>query len=37
LIRRFAEFTNQYPRFGEAPVQICHQWNTVAHLAEYEG
>lgn len=24
-------------RFGEAPVQICHEWNTVAHLAEYEG
>ena len=24
-------------RFGQAPVQICHEWNTVAHLAEYEG
>jgi site-specific recombinase XerD len=24
-------------RFGELPVQICHDWNTVAHLAEYEG
>ena len=24
-------------RFGEAPVQICHEWNTVAHLADYEG
>jgi site-specific recombinase XerD len=24
-------------RFGEAPVQVCHEWNTVAHVAEYEG
>ena len=24
-------------RFGQAPVQVCHEWNTVAHLAEYEG
>lgn len=23
-------------RFGRAPVQICHEWNTVAHLAEFE-
>jgi integrase/recombinase XerD len=23
-------------RFGEAPVQICHEWNTVAHLVELE-
>lgn len=93
LIRRFAEFTNQYPwqwtpgelesftatlvsgsglrplahstirsyqmtvklfcefvtdarygwpgeceqRFGQVPAQICHEWNTVAHVADYEG
>jgi len=24
-------------RFGQAPAQIAHEWNTVAHLAEYEG
>ena len=24
-------------RFGTHPVQICHEWNTVAHLAEDEG
>jgi site-specific recombinase XerD len=24
-------------RFGEIPVQVCHEWNTIAHVAEYEG
>ena len=24
-------------RFGTHPAQICHEWNTVAHLAENEG
>jgi integrase/recombinase XerC len=24
-------------RFGTHPVQVCHEWNTAAHLAEYEG
>ena len=24
-------------RFDQVPVQICHEWNTVAHLNEYEG
>ncbi|MFC9816113.1 tyrosine-type recombinase/integrase [Streptomyces virginiae] len=24
-------------RFGTHPVQVCHEWNTVAHLADYEG
>ena len=24
-------------RFGTHPVQICHEWNTVAHLSDYEG
>ena len=24
-------------RFGQVPTQVCHEWNTVAHLTEYEG
>lgn len=24
-------------RFGVAPVQVLHEWNTVAHVSEYEG
>ncbi len=24
-------------RFGEVPSQVCHEWNTVAHLSDYEG
>jgi site-specific recombinase XerD len=24
-------------RFGRAPSQVCHEWNTVTHLNEYEG
>lgn len=24
-------------RFGTHPVQVCHEWNTVAHTAEFEG
>ncbi|XVU29872.1 tyrosine-type recombinase/integrase [Actinoplanes sp. CA-054009] len=24
-------------RFGQAPAQIAHEWNTVTHLSEYEG
>lgn len=24
-------------RFGETPVQICHEWNTVAHVVDFEG
>jgi site-specific recombinase XerD len=23
--------------FGTAPVAICHEWNTIAHLNDYEG
>ncbi|MFZ0714005.1 tyrosine-type recombinase/integrase [Mycobacterium sp.] len=23
--------------FGQFPVAICHEWNTIAHLNEYEG
>ncbi|MFC8669578.1 tyrosine-type recombinase/integrase [Streptomyces sp. NPDC057199] len=24
-------------RFGTHPVQVCHEWNTLAHLVDYEG
>lgn len=24
-------------RFGTHPIQICHEWNTVSHLLDYEG
>jgi integrase/recombinase XerC len=24
-------------RFAQVPSQVCHEWNTVAHLNEYEG
>ncbi len=24
-------------RFGVAPVQVLHEWNTVAHVSEFEG
>ncbi|MEV6512922.1 hypothetical protein AB0M61_43370 [Streptomyces sp. NPDC051642] len=24
-------------RFGTHPVQICHEWNSAAHLVDYEG
>jgi integrase/recombinase XerD len=24
-------------RFGQVPAQVWHEWNTVAHLVEYEG
>ena len=24
-------------RFGTHPVQVCHEWNTLAHLTDYEG
>jgi integrase/recombinase XerC len=24
-------------RFGTHPVQVCHEWNTITHLADYEG
>jgi len=24
-------------RFGARPVQVCHEWNTAAHVADYEG
>jgi integrase/recombinase XerC len=45
-IRLFCDYITssyyQWPRecetrFGTHPVQICHEWNTVAHLVDYEG
>jgi site-specific recombinase XerD len=45
-IRQFCDYiTSPYyewpsvceSRFGTHPVQICHEWNTVAHLVDYEG
>lgn len=24
-------------RFGVSPTQVCHEWNTAEHVAEYEG
>jgi integrase/recombinase XerC len=24
-------------RFAQVPSQVCHEWNTVAHLSDYEG
>lgn len=35
--RRYDWMTECEQRFGSVPVQICHEWNTVAHLNEYEG
>ncbi|MCX4405893.1 MULTISPECIES: tyrosine-type recombinase/integrase [unclassified Streptomyces] len=44
-IRQFCDYiTSPYyewaevcqERFGTHPVQICHEWNTVAHLVDYE-
>lgn len=32
---RWHEVCEQH--FGEAPVQVFHQWNTVVHRSEYEG
>ena len=32
------EWTRQCrDRFNQLPVQVCHEWNTVAHLNDYEG
>lgn len=46
MLRLFCEYITsphyQWPaeceaRFGTYPVQVCHEWNTVAHLVDYEG
>ena len=35
--RRYGWAEECQRRFGRPPVQVCHEWNTVAHLAEFEG
>ncbi len=35
--RRYGWAAECEQRFGQAPVQICHEWNTVAHVVDYEG
>lgn len=35
--RRYDWMTECERRFSAVPVQVCHEWNTVAHLNEYEG
>jgi integrase/recombinase XerC len=34
---RYSWVTECEGRFGEFPIQICHPWNTVEHLSEFEG
>jgi len=34
---RYGWVTECEERFGEAPVQICHEWNTAIHRADFEG
>jgi integrase/recombinase XerC len=45
-VRRFLAFTNEYPwqwtaahvdEWSLSLVAICHEWNTIAHLNQYEG
>lgn len=34
---RYEWLTECRDRFGAVPSQVCNEWNTVAHLNEYEG
>lgn len=34
---RYAWIRECEQRFGETPMQICHEWNTVEHKLEFEG
>ena len=34
---RYEWATQCRDRFDQVPSQVCHEWNTVAHLNEYEG
>jgi integrase len=34
---RYSWTTVCVERFGSAPQQICHEWNTASHNSEYEG
>jgi hypothetical protein len=35
--RRYEWVDECQRRFDSVPSQVCHEWNTVAHLSEYEG
>ena len=35
--RRYDWIVECEKRFGRVPMQVCHEWNTVAHLDQYEG
>ncbi|UNK69900.1 tyrosine-type recombinase/integrase [Microbacterium sp. H1-D42] len=35
--RRYDWMTECERRFSSVPTQVCHEWNTVVHLDEYEG
>jgi site-specific recombinase XerD len=35
--RRYGWAAECEERFGTHPVQICHEWNTAAHVTDYEG
>lgn len=35
--RRYGWAEECQERFGTHPVQICHEWNTATHVADYEG
>jgi integrase/recombinase XerD len=37
LDARYGWVTECLDRFGVAPVQILHEWNTVTHVSDYEG
>jgi integrase/recombinase XerC len=34
---RYEWATQCRDRFSQVPTQVCHEWNTVAHLNDYEG
>jgi integrase/recombinase XerC len=45
VVRRFCEYAvnPQYPwlercreEFGQVPEQVCHEWNTIRHIEEYD-
>lgn len=35
--RRYGWAAECEERFGVVPAQVCHEWNTVVHVGEYEG
>lgn len=35
--RRYGWHSVCMQRFGRSAIQVCHEWNTLAHTAEYEG